>query len=257
MAVDSKLKQIERIVNAFNSEAITNEDFEGKMRRVLALIKDFIQKTNERAIRAEAKADEALRAISEQHNLSLGDLKKQTNQLFVGERLDEMSEGSRAQFEELQGLLDTKLATLKSGKDGDTPTSEQLLALISPLIKIPDLAQFQKDHEQFKNDHEEMKRKIRLVSRSGGGSRFGNTGPNANAVLIHIVSDQCTGKNRRFTMPMARRVYKFEMSQHPFNLYEDTNSETHGFTVGDRSLTLDSAVPAPQKGQSAAIHYLK
>lgn len=252
-----KLKDLDRILNAFNSKAITNDDFEEKMQRVLALIKRFIQNTEEKAIRAEAKADAALRAVSEQHNLSLGELKKQTNQLFVGERLDSMSEGTRAQFEGLQGLLDTKLTTLKSGKDGDTPNTEQLLALISPLIKIPDLTQFQKDHEVFKKDHEELKRKMRLISRSGGGSRFGNTGPNANAVLIHIVSNQCDGENRRFTMPMARRVYKFEMSQHPFNLYEDTTSETHGFTVGDRSLTLNSAAPAPQRGQSAAIHYLK
>ena len=81
--IDSKLKQIERIVNAFNSEAVTNEDFEGKMERLLELVKRLIQNNTEATARAEAKADQALKAVSEQHNISLSDLKKQTNQLFV------------------------------------------------------------------------------------------------------------------------------------------------------------------------------
>ena len=257
----TSLEQLQKLAAGFDNETLTKTDFEGKMQRVLALIQRLIQNVAENAARAEAKADTALRAVAEQHNLSLSELKSQTNQLFVGERLDEMSEVTKASFAELQDLLDEKGIAiddkLLSVQDGLTPSNDELLALISPLVpKVPDLTKLKKAFIKHLEDFKKLKERFGRFDRAGGGSRFFG-GPNANAVLIHIVSDQCDGENRRFTMPMARRVYKFEMSQHPFNLYEDTSSETHGFTVGDRFIELDNTVPAPKRGQSAAVHYLK
>lgn len=255
--IDSKLVlELRQLVGGFNRRLIDEDDFEAKMKRVLALVQRLIQNNTKVAERAEAKADTALKVISEKHSTSLSDLKNQTNQLFVGKRLNEITEGNTTQFQALQSLLDDKIASVKDGNDGKTATNEELLALMLPLLpKSINLGDVEKAIKALQEEH----KKIRDAIKKAAGNVSGRiiAGPNANAWNIHIVSNQCTGENRIFTMPMARKVYKFEMSQHPFNLYEDASDETHGFTLGDRSLVLNKAAPAPERGQSAAIYYLK
>lgn len=150
------------------------------------------------------------------------------------------------------------------GDKGDSPTDEELTALIEPLIPEPIPGKDGEDTspamlKKLEDGIEEFKKQIenRIRKALSNIPKGQPSAPSADAVNVHIVSDQCNGDNRRFTMPMARKILKFEMSQHPFNLYPDTSAETHGFTIGDRSIELDSTVPAPQKGQSAAIYYVK
>lgn len=234
-----------------------NTGFEAKTKRLLELVVRLV-KNNEAALRKiHAEHQVLLQEVAKNHDTSLTELKEKTNQLFVGKRLDSITEGNTTQFQGLQSLLDEKIASVKDGDDGTTPTNEELLALIMPLVpQAPDITELKKIVKDHLAEFARLKLKFARFDRSSGQGRV-LAGPNANAVLVHVVSDQCGDGNRRFVMPMARKVLKFEMSQHPFNLYEDTNAETHGFTVGDRFIDLSADAPAPKLGQSAAIYYVK
>ena len=246
----TKLQSMGDFFSSMDRETVTTKDFEEKMQRVLALIKTFIQKTEERAARAEAKADQALRAVAEQHNLSLSDIKKQTNELFVSGRLDEMDTGQRNRFNELQGLLDTKLATLKPGAQGRPPTREEILSVVHPLIPKVDLTALKESDKTLREEMDKLKKAISIAARSTPSQVL--AGPNANAVLSHDASDQCDGANKTFNMPMARRVNAVRCTQFPF-FYRPTID----FTVGDRNIVLTSEVAAPESGQSFFIDYVK
>jgi len=253
---DTKTQPKRGLSKIFEDFDNASAGFDAKTQRILQLVMRLVQNNKEATARAEAKADAALRAISEKHNISLTELKKQTNQLFVGERLDEITEGNTAQFEGLQSLLDEKGIAiddkLLTVKDGDTPTDDQLLALMLPLIpKSPDLTKLKQAIVKILEDHKELKRKINSFSRSGGGSRFLG-GPNANAVLSHDASDQCNGENKTFNMPMARRVNAVRCTQFPF-FYRPTID----FTIGDREIVLTDEVAAPESGQSLFIDYVR
>jgi hypothetical protein len=154
------------------------------------------------------------------------------------------------------------MSEVKDGSDGLTPTREELLALIQPLIpKVPDLKKVRELLKKVNNDNEEIRKAVSRAAKStpAGSSRV-LAGPNVNQWQLHIISDQFDGSNRTFTMPTARQVWKIEMSQHPFNLYEDSGvgaNRENGFTVGRNSITLNAAAPTPELGQSGAIMYIK
>lgn len=255
MAVDSNLEQLDKILKAFNAETLTKEDFLAAFKKVTELVLR-INKRQDKAIQdLEVLYAQLLSRVKNDNDTNLKDLKTRTNELFVGNRLNEMSDDQRTLFNSLKGdintLIDRKLREMNSeikskairgpqgdkGDPGRAPLSTELKLAFAPTV------------EEFRKAWED---KVDHVMRTRGAP-----GPNANAVSIHIVSDQCDGANRRFTMPSARKIYKFEMSQHPFNLYQDTATEVHGFTAGRGSLLLNGGVPAPKRNQSAAIYYLK
>ncbi len=254
MALENKLKDLDRVLNAFNSEVITNEDFEAKMKRVLEVVKRLVE-NNARAISdLQAKQEVMLKEISSQHGTSLSELKAQTNELFVGDRLNQMDSNTTARFDELDDLLNERIESIRNGKDGKTPTREELLALMLPLLpKKEDLTDFKETVKTLREDHEKIKKAISKAARTGtrGGADF-VSGPNVNAVNFVDVSSQCDGDNKTFFVPTFRKVLALHGTQFPF-LYRPTVD----FTLGNKQFVLTDEVAPPAKGQSLIMTYIK
>lgn len=245
-----KLKKLERIINAFDSEAVTNEDFDNKTRRLLELVKKLVQNNTEALARLEAKFQTMLKQIASNHDISLTDLKTQTNQLFVGERLNEMSEGNTTQFQALQTLLDEKIASTTNGKDGVTPTSDELLALITPLVpKNPDLRDLKK--AVIKLAEELKKLKAHKFTKSGGGSRF-ISGPNAHKSFTTFLNDQCDGENKTFYITTFTKIVSLTGSQFPFVYHEGID-----YTLGDKQIIMTNEVAPVEAGQTLRVVFEK
>jgi len=257
----TKLESMGDFFTTMDRETLTKADFEEKMQRVLALIQRLIKNIAENTARAESKADTALKQIADKHNLSITDFRKETNRISVESkssvsRSDDKFFENEGRLDKLRGLVDVLNFDSAEAAKEKAPSRTELATLVAPLEALLNnheglVESFDTLLDDFKNLEKKFE-KIPLGSRTRVLA-----GPNVNAVNIHIGSNQCDGENRRFTMPTARKIIKFEMSQHPFNLYEDTATEVHGFTVGRGSILLNSAVPAPRKNQSAAIHYVK
>jgi len=249
--LDSKLKQIDRVINAFNSEAVTNEDFEEKMKRVLELVKQLVQNNAEAIKKIQTEHQVLLREVSKNHDTSLSELKSQTNQLFVGERLDSINKGQREAFQALQGTIDERMSTVKSGDDGKTPTRDELVALMVPLVpKSPDLTKIKETIVKILEDHKKMKSAISKAAGNVSGKVV--AGPNVNAVNFVDLSDQCNGSTKTFFVPTFRKVLALHGTQFPF-LYRPTTD----FTLGNKTLTLTDEVAPPESGQSLILTYIK
>ena len=140
----------------------------------------------------------------------------------------------------------------KDGKPGKTPTDAELLALIRPLIPAAvTAADVRRELEQNPleitsiNGLEERLKKI--ASRAGSGG----TGATIKPKTIDV-SSQCDGVTRTFNVPLNFGVLGVFSTQAPF-FYRPIID----YTEGNRTVTLTSEVTAPQTGQSLLIQLLK
>jgi len=268
----TSLEQISKMAAGFDKETLTQEDFLAAFKKVTELIKKIKQGQVDNQTALDGQVNAFTQGQIDKLEQAIADLKKQVNQAFVGDvmtrlegeqntklgsalqtmqdKIDSMRDGKDSNFEDVAKALlgNPKFLQITRGKDGSTDRGLEIASKLNLFEDGLDM----KTVKGLAGLFEEIDKKFKRVAESRIPS-----GPNANAVRVHVVSDQCTGENRRFTMPMARNVLKFEMSQFPFNLYRDSSTEDHGFTVGDRSITLNSAAPAPDRGQSAVIWYIK
>jgi len=261
----TKIQSMADFFSSMDRETLTQKDFLAAFKRVTELIKRIKQGQDDSNTNLDGRLNEFSQGQIQKLETAIAELRIQVNDVFIGERFtglvkekleeitqrtSELRDGKDADSAEIIKLLKGDLDFLSSTKgEQGSPDSEHditdKLNLLEDAIEPRVIKGLLKDFEEFKAQLKRI-----AEARVMGG-------PNANAVRVHIVSGQCDGENRRFTMPMARQILKFEMSQFPFNLYQDSSSETHGFTVGDRFLDLNSAVSPPERGQSASIYYIK
>lgn len=236
----SILEQIGRMASSFDQETLTKKDFDGKTSRVLELVKKMLARQQQSIADLEEKYELLLREVADKHNVSLSDLKKQTNQLFVGEKLNEFS-----------SRVDSKLSTVRDGK---TPTSEEIVALITPLIPEPLkgdkgdegiapsilLERMSEIEEQNKKLREATEKTARIQSnRSMGRARV----PAYKRVNL---TSQVDGKTRTFALGHrdVTEVLGIWGSQFPF-----TGDDVDFALVGS-NLELRGNMTTPEGGQT-------
>ena len=100
------------------SNTMTKTDFEAAFKKVVDLVQAIL-KRHERAIQTlETQYTSLTDKLRQDHTSSLTELKEKTNQLFVGERLEQMDGDTKAEFKKLQSLLNetanNKLRELES-----------------------------------------------------------------------------------------------------------------------------------------------
>jgi len=228
-------------------------DFEAKMKKVLDLVKTLVKNNAETAKRAEVKAEQALQAVSEQHDLSVSELKTQTNELFVRDKLNQMNSETKAKFDELNRLLDEKIADIKDGEvgaKGDTGESGR--------DGSPDMGKSIRTKLELLRGEERLdvsaidglEERLKEIGKKGGTRVV--AGPNANAVQSTDLSSQCDGVNKQFTVPRHRIPLALRCSQFPFEY-----RLTVDYTTSNLILTLTDEVAGPEAGQSLTFLYVK
>lgn len=92
---------------------------------------------------------------------------------------------------------------------------------------------------------QEVSRMVRsAIPRVGGGG---------DVIHYEDLSDLCDGSKKIFTLPPNRRVIKVECTDAPGGIYRPLVD----FVVSGRTLTLDSAVIAPQLGATLLVYYVR
>ncbi len=231
-----------------------NASFDAKTKRILELVMRFVKDGKLASARAETKADQALKAVSEQHNISLTDLKGQVDNLFVGKRLNEITEGNTSQFQALQTLLDEKIASVRDGAngiDGRTPTSQQLLKLITPLIpeKVFDsITSLKEENERQTKQIEELQK--RPVGRGGGTSAMGVA--QAFKYIAHTEEPVglINGSNKVYTV----KVDIWWIAG--FTLNGENIAELPNYTFANKVITFTSALPSSYSGKDFECKYV-
>ena len=111
-------------------DILKKSDFESSFKRVLELL-IAMEKRNSQAIADLQKAHEAmLSQMQNNHASNYAELKGKVNDVFVGEQISRMKTEHLGRIK----ILDERVRRVKDGK---TPTTEELVSLIKPLIPKP------------------------------------------------------------------------------------------------------------------------
>ena len=221
------------------SDILKKNEFTGAFRQVIDLVLK-IQQQQARAIqdlqRTYANLNEKLRT---DHTNSLTELKTRTNELFVGERLDSMTNEQRKNMGEIRqmiidtinrklGEVDFKMSKVKSGEPG-----------------VPGIPGLPGKNAEFPA---ELRKQLDEFMSKPAGPRRVLAGPSANAVLVEDLSSQTNGQRRRFATPSYSRALLLLSSQPPF-VFE--------FTTGNGLVILGDQVATPVSGQNLSFLYKK
>ena len=110
--LDKKL-EIQRLLNSLDPERLSKEDFVNAFEKVVG----FLLKNEERIAESVTRLEETYKNLTKRNRddyvSGLTDLKKQTNELFVGDQLKRMEGETKASFEkrqkEINELVDKRL----------------------------------------------------------------------------------------------------------------------------------------------------
>ena len=249
------IERLRKILSVLKDEDGRNRKiFDDKAKRLLELVNKLTENNKLATARAEAKADTALKVVSDQHNLSLSELKKQTNQLFVDKRLNEISEGNTSQFQRLQRLLDNKIASIKNGLNGKDADENIMIEKLKKLIpafpveltnSITDLKE-----ENVKQQEEIEELKLRPIGRGGGTSAIGVAQAFKYIAHTEALTGAINGSNKTYTV----KVDIWWIAG--FTLNGENIAELPNFTFANKVITFSSALPAAYSGKDFEIKYI-
>ena len=249
MALDKNLNKLSRLLSLMDEDTLTKEMFLTEFKKVIDLVLD-IRKENKATVEILNKAfDTATKSLSDKTNVSLVDVKSEITKAF-GKSSKELSDS--------MNFIRDKVRKIKIGEDGHTPTNNELLALIQPLIpKIPDaekpdLERFDEEDERLSGKIEELEKKIdELPTR-----RLGGTGGDANVAfsLSRLGTSETpvgdiNGSNTTYTISrVPKLILSFFINGMFIHPAEYTQSGT--------TITFSTALPSSLSGKGFTITFV-
>lgn len=240
---NKNLAKLENLVKLL-SENVTKEDFTKAFEQVLQVVLKIEQQTSEAITSLEKTYTILVEQMGKRHDTNYSDLKKQVNHVFVEERMSEM-----------QKMIDAKIASMKNGADGRTPTPEALVALMRPLIPPPrkgdDGKTFPVEQAKiiiaqlFNEAKKEFGQKFQQTAeRSMAVARKGKLGFSGQSVIVPrpisniIPTGSINGINADFILPKTpakngERVF--------LNGVRMRSGSTNDYTIASRTITFSTA----------------
>ncbi len=154
---EQTLKKLDEYLKLING-SLTKKDFEESFKKVSELLVAMEKRNSEAIAQMQRTHAEMMKKMGDTHNENYSALKGQVDEVFVGEQVNRMkTEHSK------------RMADVRNGMDGKTPTKEELIALIKPLIPAPregkqgkneNLADIREDIKQLKEDMKKQKSRV-------------------------------------------------------------------------------------------------
>src|SRR3990167_2139 len=242
--VIDKKQEIQRLLNTLDPERLSKEDFVNAFEKVVNLV----LKNEEQLAQAVTRLEETYKNLTEKNRndyvSGLTDLKKQTNQLFVGEQLKRMDGETKANFEkrqkEISELVDKKL------QEADYRVS-QLKPIRGDKGDRGDAGPMPTEHlELMKQMMAELKKAQDILSNLPRGRAMGRAKVPMPRT-IDLTSDQ-DGVARTFTLPPDTvRIFGGISSQFPFAISSSDISKS------GNQITLNSTIAPRETGQTLLI----
>ena len=217
-------------------DILKKSDFESSFKKVLELL-IAMEKRNSQAIADLQKAHEAmLNQMQSNHASNYAELKGKVNDVFVGEQISRMKTEHLGRIK----ILDERVRRVKDGK---TPTMDELLVLIKPLIPQPVPGKAGKDIDgvalkALTQKITDMEENIKKIPRGKLGMR--------KVPIIRAINltDQVNGVVTTFTLPRDTvRVLGIFSTQFPI-----TFDAANDFSFAGTTLTVNT--PTVQSGQT-------
>src|SRR3990167_583498 len=222
------------------SDILKKSDFEDSFKKVLDLLIKSQKQQGQAIENLERTYNALIDRIKKEHEVSLGDLKIKTNQLFVGDRLKEMGSNIRKNFDDLKGTIDAmvnkklkdvdfKISQVKSGERG--PQGER---------GLPGSADFP---EMIRTKLELLKGDDRLDAQfiKGLDKLGGSIGPSVitSRALNNITpSGTVNGANAAFTLEKAPRKNGERVYLNGVRMRSGSDND---YTISNKTITFNTA----------------
>lgn len=241
------------------SDILKKGEFQSAVKQMIEMILQHQKQLKDGLMRLEELYRGIVEKIKDDNLSALDDLRTKTNQLFVGERLDDMDRKTRDSFDELKRsfneLTDGKLTEfnrrMNKIDEGDKISKKNL----EGFTKIIDAQINQKMLEldghktDIKSVAEELKKEMAKIKEALSNIPRGRAMGRARVPVTRAINltSQVDGATSAFTLdPDVVAVHGVFGTQFPINFNSGTD-----WTFAGRTLTLDtSQVGIPQSGQT-------
>ena len=239
IAIEQLLRTTENLKNSVETEKFVKV-FEGVVNLVLK-----IEKRNIEAIeKLEKLHDDIVGKIRNDHSISLSDLKKQTNQLFVGDQIKRMDGESKASFNEfketINRMIDNKMTQVdrevalkarqgRPGPQGEPgigrpPTEGEISIALQPSV------------EAFRKAWEVKVQEV--LARRGGVRGLGGA-----SVILKFLNNitptgAINGSNTAFVLPKAPKTNSEKVFLNGVRMRKGSSND---YTVSNKTITFNTA----------------
>ena|SRR3990167_349749 len=218
-ALDENLGNLDIILAALRKDHLGKEEFTKSFKTVVDFVLKIQQRQQEAIAELQKTYNQLQTKLEQAINLTLTDLKKQVNEVFVGKRLDEMTGEQRNNMGEIRkmiidtinrklGEVDFRMSKLKDGERG-------MEGMIGP--RGPQGSPGIIDDKTLEELRGEIKKTRRILA-----------GPSADAVLsYHFRSDG----SKSYAVPRHRNALMLIGTQAPFMFKKGTDWTTVNLTL--------------------------
>lgn len=245
---EKQLDKLQKLLALIDGDGITKQDFWGAFENALKQILKVEERVFKALDQIETMYSKMMEKVQGEHSSAYGDLRKQVNDLFVGDQLKRMEGETKMSFEKRQREMQGEMNEIMDKKLRDVDNRVSKLK-----DGVPGAKGDKGDPGPVPIEHlklmEEMKTEMEKVQKILSNIPRGRAMGRAKVPITRAqnLTSQINGIVNTFTLdPDTTAVYGVFGTQFPVNFNAGTD-----WTFAGRTLTLvTSQVGVPQSGQT-------
>ena len=241
----TNLDKLEQFLTRMDSTTLSKEEFTSAFQKVVDFVIKIEKKQNQEIEVLRQAVQQVLAKLESKFDVSLKGLEQKFNDAGVKDVLVKME----SKHKEMLVMADTKVKSLKHGKDGNPgPRGEPGMKGDPGAISLELVAKAMKQPmEEFTKNWDDKVQALIASKRMAGGTPH-------NLLNTISVSSQADGFNRVFTGLPTARFYPFVAlsGQNPVMLIAGTH-----YSIGNRSITILNNTEPPQNNVEVTVFYIK
>ena len=253
---NKSMEKLSRLLGVLDEEHLSKEDFVTHFEQVVSFVKQMMDRNEQTQQMLEQTYSALLNKTSGDNEIALNDLKKQTDDLFVGERVSKMEEkisaSVRKEMDAQISKIGQKMATVRDGAPG--PRGPQGPG------GSPDTARMIRDKLESLEEGEKLPidaiegLKEKLEERNLGGTGGGTSTMGVKYAMGRLVTSETPtgdvdGVNTAYTLTQPpQAILSFYINGQFIHPAE--------YTLAGGTITFTTALPASLSGTGFTITYV-
>ena len=260
--MDKNLEKLEQLLKVIE-EGVTKEEFVKAFESLVSYVLKIEKRNNLEIESLKTNFSDTIEKIRGIVDATISELKGRVNNIFVGERLDEMHKSIKDKL----SSVDERMSTVRDGKDAD---ENRIMEGVMKKIRVPKdgspdtPADIRNKLETLEGDNRLDKSAIRGIEdiekvldamKDGSGKTFVIGGKGRNSVHLYDLSSQLNGVLKTFTLPSNFGVIGVWCSSMP-NAFRPTID----YTEGNKTITFTDEINASTTlaaGQTLILQYVR
>ena len=258
--MDKNLEKLEQLLKVIE-EGVTKEEFVKAFESLVSYVLKIEKRNNLEIESLKTNFSDTIEKIQGIVDATISELKGRVNNIFVGERLDEMHKSIKDKL----SSVDERMSTVRDGKDAD---ENRVMEGVMKKIRVPKdgspdtpldirnkLETLTGDNRLDKSAIRGIEEIERVLKAPTDGKTFVIGGRGRNSVHLYDLSSQLNGVLKTFTLPSNFGVIGVWCSSMP-NAFRPTID----YTEGNKTITFTDEINASTTlaaGQTLILQYVR